>query len=461
MTLSTIAAISTPPGPGGIGIVKISGPRALEIGRFLFKSGSAPAPGPFPAPRHMYFGRIIHPETGDVIDEALFVYMAAPQTYTAEDVVEFQCHGGPVVLQTVLSQAIKAGARLAEPGEFTRRAFLNGRIDLSQAEAVIDLINATSLRAARIGAAQMSGELKTVVTGLRSIFQKILVQLETAIDFPEDADDVYDLENPAGRLEAEVIPEIRHLIEAHETLNCLRKGVRAVIAGSPNVGKSSLMNRLVSRERAIVTDTPGTTRDVIEEPFSLRGIPVIATDTAGIHDSPGPIERMGIDQAWHSLQAADLLLFVVDAGRTVSPAELSLLKQLPDQHRILVINKIDLPPAKQFFQLPSAWAKMPRVEISALYNIGINDLKDQMEAIIAGSSQGIEDPLVPNLRQKIALETCQEALLRAASGLSSQAPAELVSIDLRSALDALAEITGESVSFDVLEAIFSQFCIGK
>ncbi len=466
MPLSTIAAISTPPGTGGIGILKISGLRAAEIGLSLFRPNTAAgstahAGNPFPVPRYMYYGRIIHPHTGAVIDEALWVYMSAPHTYTGEDVVELQCHGGPLVMQVLLSLVIAAGARIAEPGEFTRRAFLNGRIDLSQAEAVIDLINAKTLRSMEMGAAHLSGQLGEALSGIRVILQDILVELEADIDFPEDMEGAYDPAKFTLLLQESVFPVIHRLIESHESMHCLRDGIRVVIAGSPNVGKSSLLNRLVERERAIVTDTPGTTRDFIEDVFTLQGLPIVLTDTAGLHDSIDPIEKLGIDRAWQAAQSADLLLFVIDAGRGVSASEISLLKSLPDRNRVLVINKIDLLSPEHACPLPFDWQKIPKVEISALHGTGIGRLKTLMTSIITGPIPDMDDPIVPNVRQKIALDACFRSLTHFADGIAACAPPELLSIDLNSALQSLAEISGQSVSFDVLDAIFNQFCIGK
>jgi tRNA modification GTPase len=469
MEASTIAAIATPPGNGGIGIVKISGSCAIGIARSIFRPASASARPENAAhqaedalvSRRLYYGHIIDPDTDRVIDEVLVTVMRKPRSYTAEDVVEIQAHAGVLVLKTILNLLVEKGARLAEPGEFTKRAFLNGRIDLTQAEAVIDIINARSASAVDMAAVQITGGLSRAVASFRSALADVLTGIEAVIDFSDDADIPFHPEVLIDRLEQDVAQVLQSLIRRHADENFLREGLKVVIVGGPNVGKSSLMNRLINRERAIVTEIPGTTRDFIEESFTARGIPIVVTDTAGIRENPDPIERIGIEKAWDYIASADIILFTMDAGRPATPTDLDLFQKLKDKKRILVINKTDLPKTDTGFRLPPEWAAVPRLEVSALYNRGIEVLKDLIAGLAFGGVTDTVSRIVPNMRQKMALESCLASTRDAVEGLRRAAPLELISIDVRSALQALAEITGERADGGVLENIFSRFCIGK
>jgi tRNA modification GTPase len=474
MKVSTIAAIATPSGHGGIGIIKISGPESIAIGLSVFRpiassNNSNPHSGHrlgsfSPQSRYLYYGHIVDADSRRIIDEVLFVVMRAPCSYTAEDVVEIQSHAGPVVLKAILRALIKEGVRIAEPGEFTRRAFLNGRMDLTQAEAVVDIINARSEKAIDMAMAQVSGELHLVIQSLRSVVLNILTYIEAAIDFPDEVEGDIDVKSLISRLDEELIGEINTLIARSEEQSFLREGLRIVIVGGPNVGKSSLMNRLIDKDRSIVTDIPGTTRDFIEDAFIVSGVPIVLTDTAGIHENPDTVEQIGIEKAWEYISGADILLYTVDAGNPLTPNNLDLFKKIQHKKIIIVINKIDLPDEQIRFEIPRQWDQAGKngcIRISALYNQGIEDLKALIAETALNSGFDVEDTIVPNLRHKFSLEKALLSLGAARDGLERSIPFELVSIDLKLSLEALSDITGENIKPDILDTIFSRFCIGK
>ncbi len=443
----------------------------MDIAQSIFIPGANHANGSIHPPfiartckiqsRRLVYGHIVDPDTGQVLDEVLLVVMPGPHSYTAEDVVEIQAHAGPLILKTILSLILKKGAVLAAPGEFTKRAFLNGRIDLTRAEAVIDMINARSSQAVAMAMAQLSGGLRDIISSLRSAIVAILASIEAAIDFADEVGEDVDIEKISVSLEQDLLPRIYQLISRHDEENFLRQGLKVVIAGAPNVGKSSLLNRLLNRERAIVTEFPGTTRDFIEDSFVTGGVPIIVTDTAGIQETTDPVERIGIEKAWEHARQADIVLFVIDAGKPVSADNIRLFQKLAGKKIILVINKTDLPPEDQFFSLPSQWRDMPRLEISALYNRGLDELKDMIATMAFASVSRQDHPVVPNIRHKAALESAGKALDDALNGLRDGVSLDLIAIDLHAALDALSEITGEQVGQEVIDMIFSRFCIGK
>lgn len=461
MKPSTISAIATPRGRGGIGIIKISGPEAVSVAASLFRpkrsADDLPDPNWCPDDRYFYYGHVIDSAKRSLIDEAMCVVMRAPASYTGEDVAEIQAHGGPQVLQAILQLLVQQGVEMARPGEFTKRAFLNGRIDLSEAEAVMDLIEANSIRAANLAAKQLSGGLKTRIHYLRDELLQVTAQLEAAIDFPEDA---YGVSRSllASRIEDKVMASIRRLLEQYEFGHFLREGFRLVIAGSPNVGKSSLMNCLLGRERAIVTDQPGTTRDMVEDSFTVHGLPVVIADTAGIHDQAGPVERIGIDIALKEVESADLVLLMLDVSQPFQDAALSFMDRLSSRPVLLVLNKVDL---GSRLELPSMLASIPQVSISAKYHIGIDCLKEQIACFAGMEKTEAADLIVPCLRHKQALEVALESAGKACGGLREKQPEEAVVLDIYDSLAALAEITGEEVRPDILDRIFDQFCIGK
>ncbi|PIE70926.1 MAG: tRNA uridine-5-carboxymethylaminomethyl(34) synthesis GTPase MnmE [Deltaproteobacteria bacterium] len=459
MADSTIAAISTPVGVGGIGIIRLSGPDAVDILTRLFRTARLKPVSASDFPSHqLVYGHIVHPDTDQVVDEVLAVYMAPPRTYTCEAVVEIHAHGGAYVLHAILDLVLRAGASVAEPGEFTRRAFMNGRIDLTQAESVIDLIQAQSAAAGRLAMHMIRGGMKARMEHLRTRLIAHLTVIEALIDFPDAVDESdVDLPGISGDLTAGILPVIDALIAAYDQAHCLRDGVRLVIAGPPNVGKSSLLNRLLQRERAIVTAVPGTTRDFIEEPWSLNGVPAILTDTAGIRETDDPVEQAGIDRAATHLEQADLMLLVLDQTHPESAGALRhIARQYAAIPRVVVRNKSDLPPA-----VVDVEDLGPSVLVSAKTGAGIPALIRCITEQVAGLDGMLETNTIPNLRQKHALESARVALTAAVSGLTGAVPFELIAMDLHQAVNALDTITGRLAGPDMLDAIFNTFCIGK
>jgi tRNA modification GTPase len=454
----TIAAIATPAGSGGIGIILINGPAARDIVSHFFRPAKAAPAG---ARSHqLCCGILFDPRDGSDLDEALVAYMQGPHSYTGEDVVEINCHSGLVLLDTILHLSFSRGARLAEPGEFTRRAFLNGRMDLTRAEAVIDVIEAKSELALKLASRQLTGKLEQRLTLLHSSLVEITAEIEAAIDFPED-----DILLDAGGLCAQV----QSIADAAEAVmntfhdGCLYKnGVQAVITGKPNVGKSSLLNALLGEERALVASVPGTTRDIIEDSLTLSGIQVRLSDTAGLHRSDHEIERMGIERAREKIHQADIVLLVLDASRPLEQSDHEIAELLAGTNHLAVINKTDL---------PAVWAKKDlaaflhadrTAAVSALGHHGIEELKETLAQMI-GQQTAISpsDILIANARHRCSLEKTRDALKAAFAGLTDGLAPELIAVDLHTALDSLGEITGATTPDDILETIFSRFCIGK
>ncbi len=455
----TIAAIATPVGAGGIGIIKISGPQALIIGRELFrKSGSSETI----QSHHLYHGHIVAPATGKTVDEVLISFMGGPNTYTREDVVEINCHSGLAVLDRILELVIRAGARLAEPGEFTRRAFINGRIDLTQAEAVLDLVNSKTRRSLHLASEHLKGGLQNIITDFRTNLLDILAALEAAIDFPDEDLELLEGEQLTGRLRQLVRDPIIKLLEHYEDGRILREGLSVIIAGKPNVGKSSLLNNLLRSNRALVTPIPGTTRDVIEESFSLRGIPLRLMDTAGLRHADNLVEKLGMEFTRERLAQADLVLFVLDRSSPLTPEDLQIYRDIGTKPRLIVLNKIDLDPDPNFAEVKEHFVEETLLETSALHGEGMEELKDTVFHTILGQRLDTETSVaVPNLRHKVCLEQSLEAVNRALELLDSQAPAELVALEVQEALACLGEIIGLTTTEDLLDQIFSQFCVGK
>jgi tRNA modification GTPase len=475
MDNSTIAAIATPVGRGGIGIIKLSGSKALSIAAALFSpAGSEAAAHPeasrsskantgddFKSQR-LYYGHIIEPGSRRIIDEVLLAVMKAPRSYTREDIVEINAHGGQVAVNAILELVLRHGARIAEPGEFTKRAFLNGRIDLTQAEAVIDIINARTDKALQMAAAQVNGQLKRSVERIREFLIELLTRTEAGIDFPDDVPEIIDPKATRQEIERHVINPLRRLIQQHVDGNVLRDGLKVAVVGRPNVGKSSLLNCLVKKERAIVTATPGTTRDSIEETLSIKGIPIVLVDTAGLHDTDDPIETIGIQKTIENINGADLVLFMVEAHCSLTAADHKIFEQLGDKPRIVVLNKIDLVGAGNCIDLPDRWKPNDSVQISALYDHGIGPLKNLIfETGFGKKPIDLQEGIIPNLRQKLLLEDSVRAAEAVGRQLDDGIPVELVAIDLQEAIDALGQVIGSSVKVDLLDQIFSRFCIGK
>jgi len=462
----TIAAISTPIGEGGIGIVRMTGPDAVAILHKLFVPGAV-GERPELEPRKLYYGHILDPASSETVDEVLAVHMPAPRTFTRQDVVEVNGHGGIVALRRIMALCLRQGARLAEPGEFTARAFLNGRLDLAQAEAVLDVVQAKTEISLRAAVEQLGGRLSDQVRAVRDVLLTALAHLEASIDFAEDEiperDIGPDLEQSAIRLSSLLADADRGII--------YRQGVRAAIVGRPNVGKSSLLNRLLRTSRAIVTDIPGTTRDTLEETLNLQGIPVVLVDTAGIAaETDDPIERIGIDRSRAALAQADLALLVVDASQALTDADRAIAALVNGKPAIVAWNKIDLvheQGARNKAQSSMCdwslgienWSFVP---LSALTGQGLEALEEAIvQAVFSGQVAASEAPLVTSPRHKEALNQALDHVNAAHEAHRAGLLPDLVSIDLTAAVNALGEITGQTASEDLVETIFSNFCIGK
>jgi tRNA modification GTPase len=456
----TIAAISTPIGEGGIGIVRMTGPDAAQILHQLFTPVSRSG-GSDLETRQLRYGHILDPATGERVDEVLAVHMRAPHTFTRQDVVEINGHGGIVALRRILALCLRQGARLAEPGEFTARAFLNGRIDLAQAEAVLDVVRAKTEASLRAAMGQLAGRLSDRVRSIRATLVEALAYLEASIDFVEDEiperDIGPDLEQASASL-------ARLLADAERGI-IYRQGVRAAIVGRPNVGKSSLLNRLLRTNRAIVTDIPGTTRDTLEETLNLQGVPVVLVDTAGIAvKAQDPIERLGIERSRAALAQADLALLVVDASQPLTDADLSIAALVGDRPAIVALNKIDLlnGTSRTAIESHAILDPSPRIPISALTGEGLAALEEAIvHTVFSGQVITSEAPMVSSPRHKETLNRALDHVRAACLAQQSGLLADLVSIDLMAAVNALGEITGQTASEDLVESIFGNFCVGK
>lgn len=451
----TIAAIATPIGSAGIGVIRISGPEAFPIVSRMF-GGDASNSTLFPT-HTAHHGRLTDPVSGEVIDDVVLTVFRAPRSYTGEDVAEVSCHGSYAVLKAALSAILGCGARLADPGEFTRRAFLNGKLDLAQAEAVNDLIRSRTDGARRVALSQLDGALSDKLRLVNDRILGVVAAVEAAIDFPEDVpepdwDWVRD-EILAARESADA------LLASFVRGRVYREGLRMVIAGNVNVGKSSLMNALLRHARSIVTPVPGTTRDVIEENLEIQGIPIVAIDTAGLRTTEDEVERIGVELTRRSLVSADLVLLVLDACEPV--ADLSLL---PDGARVIVVvNKIDLlsDGKAELVEIPAELQANTVVSTSAASGIGIEALEDAVARVATESGASSESALVSNARHQQALQAACDSLTRALQTASDTSMIDLLSVDLAAARNSIGSITGETATEDLLDRIFSEFCIGK
>ena len=465
MNNPTIAAVATPPGRGGIGIIKISGKDALSIAESIFvkkQKNSRSKVEKYFEPHKLYLGDIVNKQKGQNIDEVLLTVMKAPHSYTKEDVVEINAHSGHIALNEILKLVLEKGAQLAQPGEFTKRAFINGRIDLTQAEAVIDIINAKTEKSLEIASAQIAGNLKERISLIHATLIEILVEINAEIDFPDEVGDHLNKDLVKSRLNNEAVGPLVELLENYEKGHVYQEGVRLVVAGKPNVGKSSLMNRMAKKERAIVTALPGTTRDVIEEMININGIPAIISDTAGLHDSTDPVEVLGIKKAYEYINVSDIILFMIDVSKKLTKEDYKIQKDFDYKEMILVINKIDLVKTDYEIKIPEKWKKIKQAKISALYDQGIDELKKMIENTYTDDfGQNIQDKIIPNLRHKIVIEKCLELITKAKQGLKDETPFELIAIDIKDAIDSLDDISGISVKEELLDRIFSRFCIGK
>jgi tRNA modification GTPase trmE len=455
MLFDTIAAISTPKGEGGIGIIRISGDKSFEILDKIFKPKNPNKDLGF----YQFNYGFIH-DGEKVIDESMVVRMKAPKTYTCEDVVEINCHGGQFVTQKVLELVLKNGARHAEQGEFTKRAFMNGRIDLSQAEAVMDLIQGKTEKSISLSLDQLRGDLRDKINSFKKALLDITAHVNVVLDYPEEGiDDPLPVEL-RDNLEA-VYEEATRLIESYDKGKKIKEGIKTVIVGKPNVGKSTLLNSLLREERAIVTHVAGTTRDVIEEVINIKGIPLVLVDTAGIRQTDDIVENIGVEKSKEFIEKADLVLLVLDASRELEDEDSEVINQINENHKkvIVLLNKIDL---ERKIDLDE-YNFENIVEISAQKNVGIEDMEEKIYSFIV--DEKVEDSseklIITNVRHKTALEKTKDAIRNIFETIDMGLPMDLISVDLKEALDSLSEITGEISSEDILDHVFGNFCVGK
>jgi tRNA modification GTPase len=464
----TISAISTPPGEGGIGIVRISGPASISIAKKIFTTPKGESLNGVESHKLIH-GYIKNPDTQKNIDEVLLTVMYSPRSFTGEDVVEISCHGGGLPLKKILSLTIRSGARLAEPGEFTKRAFLNGRLNLLQAEAVIDIIKSKSDTALESAMNQLKGGLSEKITSIKNILIDLLAEIEADIDFPEEDIEFKNSLEYKKNLES-VLAEIGQLVDSYKYGKIYREGVSVVIAGRPNVGKSSLMNALLNEERAIVTSMPGTTRDTIEEGLNINGLTIKIVDTAGIREAEGLVEQEGIKRTQKAIEGAGVIVFLLDGSDGLRKEDRDLIKEIKQKNKpiIIAINKID-EGDKISYELNEG----EFIKISALKNIGLNELRDKIFDVITppsspplqrGEERGVGTPegvFITRERHRELLSKSQDSLNKAINAINQNLSPEFIAADLRLALESLGEITGETYSEDVLNRIFQEFCIGK
>lgn len=454
----TIAAISTPPGEGGIGIVRISGKDAKRICLTFFKTGRK---NNELEPRRVYYGNVVDPDSADIIDEAVVLYMQGPRSYTTQDVIEINCHGSPIVLKRTLELAISSGARLAEPGEFTMRAFLGGRMDLAQAEAVMDVIRAKTDDSRRVALSQLKGGLSAKINELREDLIDFLVQLEARIDFCEHDIPPLEPEYKTQRI-GKVLEEAKNILSGFEKGKIYREGIRVCIAGPPNVGKSTLLNTLLGEERAIVTHIPGTTRDKIEETVNLKGVPLVLADTAGLRETGDLVESIGIEKTIESINNSDLTILVID-GSKPDGGGLDFLPQLPpDKKTLVILNKSDLGIAFDKTKLSGAYKPETIIETSLLNKKGVEKIEDRiLNLVFGGGLDTSSEIIISNVRHRDAVARCTLKLEEAQSSVAADMPDDFITIDLKAALDELGEIVGKTTAGDLIHRIFADFCIGK
>jgi len=459
MEFDTIAAIATPMGEGGIGIIRVSGSDAVEVVDKLYKGRQKLST----VDSHtIHYGHLIDPSTGETLEEVMVTVMRAPRTFTREDVVEVNCHGGIVSVNRVLQLTLENGARLAEPGEFTKRAFLNGRIDLSQAEAVIDLIRAKTDRAMKIALQQVEGKLSRLVKGLRQNILELLAHIEVNIDYPE-----HDVESVTRKMllekSEEIKQEIIRLVETSEQGKILRDGLSTVIVGRPNVGKSSLLNSLIHENKAIVTDIPGTTRDVIEEYVNVRGVPLRLVDTAGIRETEDIVERIGVERSRKMLKEADLILLVLNYNEMLTEEDERLIDLIKGLQAIVIVNKTDLPKQLDFTRLQKLLSdSIPIVKTSITEDEGMDELEKEISAMFfQGNIMKEDQTYVSNARHIALLKESIKNIDEFRQSIEMGMPVDVSSFDLKRTWELLGEIVGDTAGDSLLDQIFSQFCLGK
>ena len=456
----TIAAISTAPGEGAIGIVRISGDLAISIASSIYQCGTKQLEEQ--KTHTIHYGHIVDPKSGEVYDEVMVSVLRAPKTFTREDIVEINCHGGIVAINRVLQLVLRMGARLAEPGEFTKRAFLNGRIDLSQAEAVMDLIRAKTDKSMQLAMRQLDGQLSHLIQNLRQEILNTLAQVEVNIDYPE-YDDVEEMTLQLLREKTQqVLQGIRTLLNTASQGKILRDGLKTAIVGRPNVGKSSLLNVLLREEKAIVTDIAGTTRDTIEEYVNVRGVPLQLIDTAGIRETDDVVEKIGVERSRKALKEADFVLLLLNQSETLQEEDIRLLETTKGMKRIILFNKTDLPSKLSTEDIAPYAQDEEIVTTSMLNKEGIDQLEEKIAGyFFQGQMNERDATYLSNTRHIALLEKAEQALVEVQNGIEMEMPVDLIQIDFTRAWDLLGEITGDSVQDELLTQLFSQFCLGK
>ena len=456
----TIAAISTAPGEGAIGIVRISGDLAISIASSIYQCGTKQLEEQ--KTHTIHYGHIVDPKSGEVYDEVMVSVLRAPKTFTREDIVEINCHGGIVAINRVLQLVLRMGARLAEPGEFTKRAFLNGRIDLSQAEAVMDLIRAKTDKSMQLAMRQLDGQLSNLIQNLRQEILNTLAQVEVNIDYPE-YDDVEEMTLQLLREKTQqVLQGIRALLNTASQGKILRDGLKTAIVGRPNVGKSSLLNVLLREEKAIVTDIAGTTRDTIEEYVNVRGVPLQLIDTAGIRETDDVVEKIGVERSRKALKEADFVLLLLNQSEILQEEDIRLLETTKGMKRIILFNKTDLPSKLSTEDIAPYAQEEEIVTTSMLNKEGIDQLEEKIAGyFFQGQMNERDATYLSNTRHIALLEKAEQALVEVQNGIEMEMPVDLIQIDFTRAWDLLGEITGDSVQDELLTQLFSQFCLGK
>lgn len=459
MDFDTITSISTPMGEGAIGIVRLSGPQAIEIGDILYKGKKKLSEV---ETHSINYGHIIDPETNETVEEVMVSVLRAPKTFTREDIIEINCHGGILTINRILELTMTYGARMAEPGEYTKRAFLNGRIDLSQAEAVMDFIRSKTDRASKVAMNQIEGRLSDLIKKQRQSILEILAQVEVNIDYPE-YDDVEDATTDFLLEQSKRIKEeINRLLETGAQGKIMREGLSTVIVGRPNVGKSSMLNNLIQDNKAIVTEVAGTTRDVLEEYVNVRGVPLRLVDTAGIRDTEDIVEKIGVERSRKALSEADLILFVLNNNEPLTEDDQTLFEVIKNEDVIVIINKTDLEQRLDVSELREMIGDMPLIQTSMLKQEGIDELEIQIKDLFFGGEVQNQDmTYVSNSRHISLLKQARQSIQDAIDAAESGIPMDMVQIDLTRTWEILGEIIGESASDELIDQLFSQFCLGK
>lgn len=459
---TTIAAIATPTGTGGIGIIRISGSQAVPIITRIFrrKFHRNSKSNHFESHK-IYYGEIYNIDTLLAVDEVIMFIMKSPFSYTKEDVVEIQAHGGPLILRSILELIISNGAVLAEAGEFTKRAFLNGRLDLTQAESVIDVINSKTKASLHIAVSQLNGNVNGLIKNIRTQLIEKLTQIEAILDFPEEVEDTLNTKDLLDFFESDVRNPLSQIIQNYQNFHVLREGYKVAIIGSPNVGKSSLMNCLLDKDKSIVTSIPGTTRDLIDDFLYINGVPILLSDTAGLHRTDDIVENIGIEKTSKLISQTDIVLFVIEANSSITENELEIYNLIKNKNHLIIINKIDLVGSDYSQDFSVFNHNTVFINISAKYKKGIDDIRSAISDLLNMSDIQLEDKIIPNLRQKKLIELTDCKIQSAISGLKNVMPYELIAIDLNDAIRLLSEIIGDTYNIDILDNIFSNFCIGK